>query len=81
MLWYLAEKQEGRNDMGDIVMIPTREATIKTISDLSEQNYKKVALYVMNVTEKDEVASKEEVAALTRKFNHKYSQAFRALAL
>lgn len=61
-------------------MIPTREETIKAISDLSEQDYKKVAVYVMNLTKKDEVASKAEVTELTHKLNRKYGQAFRALA-
>ncbi len=67
--------------MGDVIMIPTREATIKAISDLPEKDYKKVALYVLNVTEKDEVASKEEVEELTKMFNKKYARTFRALAL
>jgi len=62
-------------------MIPSRETTIRTISDLSEQNYKKVALYVLDVSKKDKIADKNEVKTLTEKFNKKYSQAFRALAL
>lgn len=67
--------------MGDLIMIPTRETTMKNISTLSDQNYKKVAIYVQSILEEDKVASKEEVEALTQKYNQKYGQAFRALSL
>ena len=65
--------------MGDIAMIPTRDVTIQSISSMPEQNYRKVAFFVQSLTKADENATQDEVAALTKKFNQKYAQAFRAL--
>ncbi len=66
--------------MEDLIMIPTKDVTIKRINDMSEQDYKKVAFYVQSVTENQISAKSEEVASLTEMFNKKYENVFRALA-
>ena len=47
---------------------------------MSDTDYKRVAIFVQGIIEKDEVATSADVKALTEKFNQKYGQAFRALA-
>ena len=61
-------------------MIPTRTAVNEMINGMTDDQFKKVAVYVRTVQNEDDVATASEVAALTKKFNTKYEKAFRALA-
>ncbi len=66
--------------MGAVYMIPTKDITINRISDMTDETYKMVALYVQNLSQPDEYASDEEIDALSKSINEKYAQAFQALA-
>ncbi len=67
--------------MVNAVMIPTRTTTINNINTMSDNDYKKVAVYVQSViSNNDRIAKDSEIEALSKKFNAKYESAFRALA-
>ncbi len=61
-------------------MIPTRESTIKAISELSDSNYTRVALFVQSISNEDRDASENEVMSATKLINEKYANVFRKLA-
>lgn len=61
-------------------MIPTREAVIAMINAMSDEQFKKIAIYVDAVNKEERVASADEVANLTKQINAKYEKTFRALS-
>ncbi len=61
-------------------MVPTREDVIAMINAMSDEDFKKIAIYVDAVKKEERVASADEVANITKKFNAKYEKAFRALS-
>ena len=64
---------------GAMIML-TRNEVITSINTMPEEQFKKAASYVSAIQKEDRVASSSEVANLTKRFNAKYEQAFRALA-
>ena len=61
-------------------MIPTKEATMRNLEQLNENDYKKVVIYISNLKSEDKTATIDQVSVLSKKFNSKYADAFRMLA-
>lgn len=64
----------------EATMIPTRSTIATVLNSLNDEQFNKVAMYAKSVSEEDTIATREEVAALTKEFNVKYKKTFRALA-
>lgn len=64
----------------ETTMTLARDNIATVINSLNDEQFFMVAIYVKSIAEENTVATREEVAALTKEFNAKYEKTFRALA-